>query len=427
MRISVSYPSAFGLRCVKRSHPFSFPAAHRRPPRLRMNPRPLVRGLGLGVRDEFILIYSRSGSWGTHCLSPATVRPFAAGGPRVWGHSRFSPAAFGPAGVSPLRGEVRPQKRFCQLQMCSPRSKPSQPPLGAWRAGRVHPHLFSVWQLGDALSFPCYSLSFRRRRAVCVGTQSILPCSVRTPCWPPVSPALHTPSTRTRTPRAFLRGGGCRCSRFGPATHFSLGNIPPRLDRVSTDDSKQRLQGFCSTAVAFLPPTERSDIGNTAVGHRTRVLQPKGYGGLRPILDLQCLNFSLYKGKFKMLTMRTIMSQVQEGDWFVTIDLKDAYFHIQVVLRHRRFLRFAFGGKAYQYKVLPFGLALVPRTFTKCMDAALAPLRLQGIRVLNYLDDWLILAHSRELVSRHRDIVLGHIHSLGLRMNAKKSVLLPSQ
>ncbi len=128
-----------------------------------------------------------------------------------------------------------------------------------------------------------------------------------------------------------------------------------------------------------------------------------------------------------MLTIKTIMSQVQEGDWFVTIDLKDAYFHIQVVQRHRRFLRFAFGGKAYQYKVLPFGLALAPRTFTKCMDAALAPLRLQGIRVLNYLDDWLILAHSRELVSRHRDIVLSHIHSLGLRMNTKKSVLLPSQ
>ncbi len=133
--------------------------------------------------------------------------------------------------VSPLWGEVRPQKRFCPLQTCSPHSKPSQPPLGAWRAGRVHPHLFSVWQLGDALSFPRYSPSFRRRRAACVGTQSILPCSVRTPCWPPVSPALHTPSTRTRTPRALLRGGGCRCSRFGLATHFSLGNMP-RLDGV---------------------------------------------------------------------------------------------------------------------------------------------------------------------------------------------------
>ncbi len=105
--------------------------------------------------------------------------------------------------------------------------KPSQPPLGAWRAGRVHPHLFSFWQLGDALSFPRYSLSLSLPAGRVLGTQSILPCSVRTPCWPPVSPALHTPSTRTRTPRALLRGGGCRCSRFGLATHFSLGNIPP--------------------------------------------------------------------------------------------------------------------------------------------------------------------------------------------------------
>ncbi len=61
------------------------------------------------------------------------------------------------------------------------------------------------------------------------------------------------------------------------------------------------------------------------------------------------------------------------------------------------------------------------------MDAALAPLRLQSIRVLNYLDDWLILAHSMELVSYHRDIVLRHICALGLRTNTKKSVLTPSR
>ncbi len=185
--------------CSPRSKPSQPPLGAWRAGRVASS---FILGWQLGDALSFPLLQS--------VLSP---RP---AGPCVWGHkSRFSPAAFGP------------QKRFCALQMCSPRSKPSQPPLGAWRAGRVHPHLFLVWQLGDALSFPCYSLSFRRRRAVCVGTQSILPCSVRTPCWPPVSPALHTPSTRTRTPRALLRGGGCRCSRFGPATHFSLGNIPP--------------------------------------------------------------------------------------------------------------------------------------------------------------------------------------------------------
>ncbi len=53
---------------------------------------------------------------------------------------------------------------------------------------------------------------------------------------------------------------------------------------------------------------------------------------------------------------------------------KDAYFHVSILPQHRKFLRFAFGGEAYQYRVLPVGLALSPRTFTKCVDAALAPL-----------------------------------------------------
>ncbi len=77
---------------------------------------------------------------------------------------------------------------------------------------------------------------------------------------------------------------------------FQFGEYPPPPRRGSTDGSKQRLQGFCSTAVAFLPPTERSDRGNTAVGHRTRVLQPKGDGSLRPILNLRRFNFPSTKG-----------------------------------------------------------------------------------------------------------------------------------
>ncbi len=36
----------------------------------------------------------------------------------------------------------------------------------------------------------------------------------------PVSPALHTPSTRTRMPRALLRGGGCRCFQAFSTPHL---------------------------------------------------------------------------------------------------------------------------------------------------------------------------------------------------------------
>ncbi|KAI2646466.1 Transposon Ty3-G Gag-Pol polyprotein [Labeo rohita] len=175
-------------------------------------------------------------------------------------------------------------------------------------------------------------------------------------------------------------------------------------------------------AIEVVPPHVRES------GFYSRYfIVPKKDGGLRPIIDLRRLNHSVMKLKFKMLTVKQVVSQIRSEDWFVTIDLKDAYFHVSILPQHRKFLRFAFRGEAYQYRVLPFGLALSPRTFTKCVDAALVPLRLQGIRILNYIDDWLILAASESLAARHRDVVLAHMKTLGLRLNVKKSVLSPLQ
>ena len=154
---------------------------------------------------------------------------------------------------------------------------------------------------------------------------------------------------------------------------------------------------------------------------------PKKSGGSRPILDLRVLNRCLHKLPFRMLTQRRILQCVRPRDWFAAIDLKDAYFHVSILPRHRQFLRFAFEGRAWQYKVLPFGLSLSPRVFTKLAEGALAPLRLAGIRILNYLDDWLILAHSREQLIMHRDKVLRHLRLLGLQVNREKSKLAPVQ
>ncbi len=174
-------------------------------------------------------------------------------------------------------------------------------------------------------------------------------------------------------------------------------------------------------AIEVVPPLRESGF------YSWYFVVPKKDGGLCPILDLWLLNRSVRRLKFRMLTVKQVVSQIRSEDWFVTIDLKDAYFHISILPSHRKFLRFAFRGKAYQYRVLPFGLTLSPRTFTKCVDAALAPLRLQGIRILNYIDDWLILAHSEQMAVRHRDVVLAQMKELGLRLNVKKSVLSPSQ
>ncbi len=72
---------------------------------------------------------------------------------------------------------------------------------------------------------------------------------------------------------------------------------------------------------------------------------PKKDGGLRPILDFRILNDSVMQLKFKMLTFRQIVPQIRSKDWFVTIDLKDAYFQISILPFHRKFLRLAFGAE----------------------------------------------------------------------------------
>ncbi len=126
-----------------------------------------------------------------------------------------------------------------------------------------------------------------------------------------------------------------------------------------------------------------------------------------------------------MFTIPTIVSQIRSEDWFVTVDLNYAYFLVFIIPSHRKFLRFTFRGEAFQYRVLPFGLALSPRTFTKCMDTALAPLRLQGTRVLKYIYDWLTLAQSRKMAVRHRDVILGHIQSSGLMKKSRSVVARP--
>ncbi len=145
------------------------------------------------------------------------------------------------------------------------------------------------------------------------------------------------------------------------------------------------------------------------------------------ILDLRVLNRALHKLPFKMLMHRRMIKCIQPQDWFTAIDLKDAYFHVSILPQHRPFLRFAFEGRAWQYRVLPFGFSLSPRVITKVVEGALNPLCEVGVRILNYLDDWLILAQSREQLGDHRDLVLRHLSQLGLLVNWEKSKLSPVQ
>ena len=96
-------------------------------------------------------------------------------------------------------------------------------------------------------------------------------------------------------------------------------------------------------AITVVPPHESHLRFNSCY-----FLVSKKSGEKRPILDLRVFNRFVAARKFRMLTIRALLGCVREGDWFTSLDLKDAYFHIPVRPAHRKFLRFAFMGVAYE-------------------------------------------------------------------------------
>lgn len=68
-----------------------------------------------------------------------------------------------------------------------------------------------------------------------------------------------------------------------------------------------------------------------------------------------------------MFSLASIIPSLDPRDWYATLNLKDSYFHVSVISRHRRFLCFMVNWSHYQFTVLPFGLSAAPRVFTKCM------------------------------------------------------------
>ena len=113
--------------------------------------------------------------------------------------------------------------------------------------------------------------------------------------------------------------------------------------------------------------------------------------------------------------------------WAISIDLRDAYFHVAVAPEHTRYLRFAYNGRAFEFLVLPFGLSTAPRVFTRIVRVIEAFLKVQGVDMHQYLDDWLMKSQWKSLVERHRDLTLFWVNKLGFLVNEGKSQLTPTQ
>ena len=237
-----------------------------------------------------------------------------------------------------------------------------------------------------------------------------------------------------------LLGGvaGPKCqSKGGP--NLERGLHPPLPDPTKTLKICHSHKLLCQSPQEQLPAggiasayrQKRSRTGTknqASLGFFNRLfLVPKPNNKWRPILDLSNLNLFLRTEKFKMETPETIRTSLQQGEWITSLDFKDAYFHIPIQEQSRKYLRFHVQGQTYQFKALPFGLSTAPMEFTVVAKEVKLMATHQGIRIHQYLDDWLVRAKSHQVCHQHTQTLVKLCQTLGWLVNLEKSELEPKQ
>ena len=149
----------------------------------------------------------------------------------------------------------------------------------------------------------------------------------------------------------------------------------------------------------------------------------KASGGWRPVIDLKNLNTHIHAPHFRMFTTSSVLSSVEKGDYAFKIDLQDAYFHVPIHPSSRKYLRFAFENRVYQFQVLPFGLNTAPQVFTRLGHTVTAYLHRQGVSVIPHLDDWLVHHPDRQILQPHQALLIDTLDLVGFILNQKKSEL----
>lgn len=218
--------------------------------------------------------------------------------------------------------------------------------------------------------------------------------------------------------------------RRGLGLHFQevppLSSVPLDLSQTRDSVKNRLLQEEVGTLLQkgvleeVIPPI--------SPGFYSRLfLVPKKNGKMRPVLDLSALNRFLVVPHFKMETNRSIRASILPGMWTTSLDLTDAYFHIGIAHRFRRYLRLVWAGKVYAFKAMPFGLSTAPLVFTRVFQTVVAFLHTQSIFIHSYLDDSLVKNQSFSLLEEHTQFVIHLLLKLGFLISWEKSDILPSQ
>ena len=154
---------------------------------------------------------------------------------------------------------------------------------------------------------------------------------------------------------------------------------------------------------------------------------PKPDGSHRLILNLKRFNDNVEKQHFKMDSLWSAVRLMKPNCFMASIDLKDAYYSVPITRSDRKYLKFLWQGKLYQFTCFPNGLSCCPRKFTKLLKPIYTTLRQQGYLSSGYIDDSYLQGDTYNECVKNVVATTYKFHSVGFIAHPNKSVFQPSQ
>lgn len=149
--------------------------------------------------------------------------------------------------------------------------------------------------------------------------------------------------------------------------------------------------------------------------------QPNGTKKLRIIFDGRALNAYLREatGAVKYESVRDVL--LHRARVCTKLDLSAAFRHVRVEEEQKRLLGFTLDGKLYRYACLPFGLSWSPALYLASLRPAIEAIRRHKVRIVWYVDDFLLLADSKEELDAALALVLRTLADHGWQAAADKT------
>ena len=144
----------------------------------------------------------------------------------------------------------------------------------------------------------------------------------------------------------------------------------------------------------------------------------KANGDIRLVVNLMKLNDLVVKDNYSISNMKTIIQKAYGSSWFTVVDLKEAFYSIEMEERDKHKTAFEFKGNVYEWNSMVMGYKNSPMILQRVMDIILKDYLNDGVQV--YLDDIIIHAKTREKHDELVDKVLKKLYENNLRLNLEK-------